>query len=649
MPRKRRDPFVLTLNPEETRTLVDDLVTHLEDAIAARSALDLDAVYWMKLYEQQRTRLAQMMPWPDAADLTSYLGTEKVDALHARLHRTIVGVEPIWSVEGWGEAASRAPIVEEFHQWKAEEERLQGALDRVLLLALIEPVAVLEVSETTETRLVRERKAVALELDPETGGPMLDAALKPIFARDDRGNFRDAQSPEEPQASVVVDSPTRIRKGPAYKVIPFRDFYMLPGHARDDQEVWGYAKRFYRRMGELKALAETGIYDRTAVESLPEHGERPANAEDVRSGVTVIERTGDQADKELWELLVLRDLDGKGERWYLLTVHALTRTLLRVQHDDLARKRFVKFVPLPRPDSVYGYSFIGEKLITVIEEHTAWRNVLADKAMMSLMSPIKRHHQALWDPDEVPLGPKAVIDVRDMNEVQPMQMPDLPQGALQREREIIQAAERLAGINDVALGTQPNVDRTLGEVQLVTEQSFVRMDEIVRRVQESLEDLFMIRHEIYKRTLAENPDVGQVPTQKLTGLEHRGIMIPEGAVTAEMLMGQFRGKPRGSVESADINRKRADFNAFIQALPALLQMWPMLQMQIQTPQAAKAMLEEMMRVYRFENRQAFLGPAQMASMPMFPMLGGAAGLTMPPAPQMPGMPPVQPLPQGGGL
>ena len=32
-----------------------------------------------------------------------------------------------------------APLVEEFHQWKAEEERLQGVIDKLVLQALIEP------------------------------------------------------------------------------------------------------------------------------------------------------------------------------------------------------------------------------------------------------------------------------------------------------------------------------------------------------------------------------------------------------------------------------------------------------------------------------------------------------------------------------
>jgi len=616
-----RNAYDVPLSIEDRETLVTDLINELTEARNARTALDDAATYWMSLYEQQRTRGAQNAPWPDAADLTSYIGTEKVDAIHARTMRTIF-TEPVWSVEGWGEAADRAPLVEEFHQWKQEEERLQAHVDRAVLLSWIDPVGVLEVSEQTETRSVRERILVEALLDPATGSVLLDAAGR---AQPDPAMRPAADG--APAVEVVVDRRQRIRRGPAYKVIPFRDFWMLPGHARDRGEVYAYVKRFYRRLAEIQASGTRGFYNAAAVKAMTEAGERAGDPLDTRSGITITDRPGQTAEKELFEVLFLRDLDGTGERWYLATIHDTTRQLLRLQYDDLASQRFVLFVPLPRPDSVYGYSLIGDKLITTIEEHTAWRNLLADKAAMSLMAPIKRMQGALWDPDEQALGPKSVIDVRDMREVEPMQFPDLTRGALNRETEVLQASERIAGVNDIALGTQPRTERTLGEVQMTTEQAFVRMDQVTKRIQESMEDLGHIRHEIWKRTLAE---AGGEPmaASMLTGLEVRGAFIaPDRTVTAELLDGRFRFKPRGSVETADPNRQRNDFVQFVQMLPALLQAWPLLAQQIQTPQAARAMLEEAIRLFGFHNRQAFIGPAagRVPGMGQIPAGGQTAG------------------------
>ena len=42
----------------------------------------------------------------------------------------------------------------------------------------------------------------------------------------------------------------------------------MPGHARDKDEIWGYAKRFWRRTADLRAKAQDGIYDADAVEKM---------------------------------------------------------------------------------------------------------------------------------------------------------------------------------------------------------------------------------------------------------------------------------------------------------------------------------------------------------------------------------------------
>src|SRR5574340_907402 len=160
MARQPRDPFDLSLSPEQRDHLGLWISRELQAGLDARAHQELEVEYWHRLYEQSRTRLGRNVPWPDAADLTSFLGTEKVDAIQARLMRAVWS-EPIWTVEGWGEAADRSPFVEEFHQWKAEEERLQSVLDRLSLISLIEPRGLLEISEGSDKRRVRKRQNVA--------------------------------------------------------------------------------------------------------------------------------------------------------------------------------------------------------------------------------------------------------------------------------------------------------------------------------------------------------------------------------------------------------------------------------------------------------------------------------------------------------
>lgn len=640
------------LSADEERELVNWLADEINAALDARATViqqggDLD--YWHWLYEQGR-KASSAKPWASAADLGSYIPTEKVDAMRARIVKTVF-TEPVWVVEGWGRDAQRAPIVEEFHQWKTEEERLQTILGKAFHLALVEGTGVLECYERTERRLVRKQETVVPQASPD-GGLVFDVKGQPEPARQPDGQLLPATDEQQPQMDLVTEQ-TVMRRGPGYRVLSLRDFLFLPGHAADVDGLWGYAKRFYRRVPELQQREKDGVYRH--VEALDDADERTQTESQRAAGQDVAVQRGPTAEKELWEVLFLSDLDGKGERWYVATLSVSRRVLLRLQHDDLGRPRFFAFTPFPRADSVYGYSLVGHKLITTSEEHTALRNMVADRSALATNAPIKRVQGALWNPDTQPWGPRAVIDVRDVREIEPMQVPDVPPSAIERERAIITAAERVSGLNDVALGTLPQQDRTLGEVQLVTEQSFVRMEEAIHYIQEQLEDLWQVRNELWIRALQQG-EGEPAPTRMVQSLESHGVVLPDGAVTAAMLRGAFRGKPRGSVETADLLRLRADFNGFLQSLPPLIALFPQLGLYLGQPQAARALLEHALRVYRVPDRQAFLGPPPETMgqfpPPLLPGLPGMAGVgpmgsPSPGGPSMSGQPGAQTPPLAG--
>jgi hypothetical protein len=653
MPRRKTpaDPFDVALKDDQRLELTRFLCEAIQEAKALRSVSDADVEYWHRLYRQDLTRVGKAAPWLDAADLTSYIASEKVDALRSRVMKTIF-VEPIWTVEGYGaEGTQYAPVVEAFHQWQAESENLQSYLARVIHLSLIEPRGVLEVYEDTVIRTTRKQMKVAIQIDPFTASPALDEAGEPMLVRDPKGGYLEVMDDLAPSADVVVDSTERVRRGPAYRIVPYRDFLVLPEHAIDKSEIWGYAKRFTKRLSELQQRAKDGLYDQASVDALGTHIDQSPQTELTGASAPTLQLNDPPtAEKELWEVLFLRDL-GDGERWYVATVSEQQRQTLRLQYDDIGQPRYLCFRPFPRPDrAMEGYSFVGHKLITCQEEHTAWRNMLADRAALIVQAPIKRLEGALWDPTEVPWGPKAIIDVRSMDEIQPFEIPDMTQAAVGREQEILQASERVAGINDVALGVQPQSSRTLGELNMVSEQSFVRMEEVTKHIQETLEELGLLRHIIWQRTLAENPDEFQMPNSVLVGLETRGVSIgnrpEEKQLLAAAMQGSYRFKPRGSVESSDIRSQRSDFVEFLKVLPMLSQQWPAIgQVLMFNTQAARSVLEQAVRLFKFPDRQAILGSESQAALqtamqpPPPPPMGppGMGGPGMPPGP--PGMPP----------
>lgn len=586
------------------------LCRELDNARDARGSVASDIKDNWTRYEQGRTR-GTSAPWPDAADLTSPITAEFVDALHARVMDTIFS-DHVWTVEGWGPAAQRAPFVEEFHQRTLEEERLQDYLDEVLLRAWNEPAGILEVSEAFEMRREIQRKRVKLQLDELTGTPIIGEDNKPVLARDpESGDFLDAEG-DEPSADADVDAIQPVRLGPAYDVVPYLDFLTLPNHARSRDQIWGYAKRFWRRVPELTARVKLGIYDKHAVEELGAQDERQSTiSDDVPSTKLIPTQLGPLAQKELWEVQCLADFDGKGERWWRATVHKDRRQLLRLKFDDRTT-RYIRFVPYKKPGSVDGYTLSGHKLITVQEEDTAVRNMRADMAAMAIAAPILRRTGALWDPYEQPLGPKAVIDVNDPQELTQLQLRDVPNSINIWKEDIRRDADRLVGQNDTSLGVDSREDNTLGEERLRAGYAEVRVNMLIKRLKEPMEDLWQARHAIWKRVLSDQQN-GALPIMQRTviGMQANGLdvqsIVADGRIGPHLLEGSFWGKPKGSVESADKQRQRQDFNMLLQQLPAALQVWPMLAALLNTPQATKAVLERLLYVNNWSDKQAFLG------------------------------------------
>jgi hypothetical protein len=651
---------------KDRQTLANWLVQELDVAKGNRGASEQEVKYNWAYYEQARLR-GNSAPWPDAADLPSPYAPEYTDAMHARLMQVIF-VEPVWTVEGWGESAKKAPFVEEFHQRAQEEERLQSFVDEWVLRGLVEGVGTLEISEAYELQREKVQKRVALQLDPATNTPIMGEDDRPLLQTDEADDYVETEDVNIPSAEIEVDEETPVRLGPDYDVVPYLDFFTLPAHARHRKQVWGYAKRFYRRVPQLKADVERGIYDKEAVEKVGPDNDRTMSGGEAPVAPSPVSQDGMTAEKELFDIQFFGDLDGKGERWWRITLSKERTQILRLVADDRTT-RYFRFMPFPKPGTVdRGFSLIGNKLISVLEEDTAQRNMTADRMAIVVGQPMKRRQGALWDPFEQPMGPRSVIDVRDMDEVQPMQgIADVPASVMQWRQHIRSDADRLVGQNDVAQGQISEEKRTLGEVQLVAGYAEVRTNIIIKRLQETLEELFQARHNIWKRTLQNNPNL-PMGRALVLGREAQGVdvqgLASDGKVTADLLDGVFWGKPRGSVETADLNRQRADFNSMLQALPALMQINPAFAAIFSTIPAAKALAETLIKVNRFQDRQSILGSEadnvfdrmeaqqQVQNDPMMQIMQAVAGAgdggAMPAqggAPQ--GGPPMPPMGPGG--
>jgi hypothetical protein len=629
------NPWDTKLSDEKLKNTTTFLVDELQAALSARSDLidDYGLIdLWHALYEQQpRNRKG---PWPGAADLGSYIGTEKVDTTRSRFMKIIGKAEPLCVVEGRGPlAAKNASIVEEFHEWHQQvEEKLLVSLVRWWHQGLIERVGILETYEKIERVVKVEERSLLVEVDPANTNPETGQAApvltdgEPTPVKDDRGKFIDAQSAEEPQAKVKVRDISYIHRGPRHRAISGKDFVWMPAHAKDkDEEVYAYFKRVWLRNDQLAERVANGVYDKDAVEQLGTSGSKTQTATEDRQGVAV-QHTGHEAteEHELWEGQVFIDLDGDGPRWHLVTLALNERVMLRLKDDTINRCRFNLVVFFPRSDGVDGYSLIGDKLYTLIEEHTAERNMIADRSVMAFNAPILRISGSNWNPQLQPWGPRQTITINEKDEITQPNVKDVPESGIIRERMTLTAAERVSGASDiVSSGVVEGANPTATQVASSAAYSNARLEEQVTLGQEAIESLYQIRHAMLIRMLEFN-DGMEVDDAVVNRLADRGVELADGRITPEMMKGSYRFKPRGSVESADPVIMERKFQQRYSSLFTLAKTVPMLAMKLQDPAIADAILQDWADVYKPRDRAAFLRPAPPPMQaPMMPF-GGAS-------------------------
>jgi hypothetical protein len=583
---------------DKTTDLLEFLNREVRAGLVARDAVlrdggKLDEAYAM--YDAQ-ARNVKDAPFPGAADLSSHIVTEKVDALRSRLTKTLLA-EPIWSVEGYGAAASKAAMVEQVHGWLASVERVGVWIQKVCHLGLMEGTGVLECAEAVGT--VSERRRMKAVIATNEEGSMLMGPNGPEPQIDEQGEFVEAGADDDQTVDVDIEQLVGVGKGPSYRVLSLKNFLVLPGHAADQRDAWGFVKRLYPRLGDLLQRANEGIYDADAVNRLSETSDRlDVDQPQKLSGQELASQQGLSVEKEIFEAQV-RLAVGKGpEAWWLATWSMAQNELLRLQRDDVGQPRYFLFCPFPNPLSVYGYS-LAQKLSTLHAEHTGIRNQVADRSNMVTNAPIKRQVTSAWDPNEVPWAPGAVIDVNDPNEVQAMIVQDVPGSVVGRENGVLNAAERISGLNDTALGQVSASNTTLGEVQMVSAASAVRVDECVFNLGEVLSDLFIVRHTLWMRAAEVAPLAP--PKQLIDALAARG-MDASGGITAQWLRGQFRGLAHGSSEAADVNRQRSNFAQSLQAMQQLSQLNPALSQVLGSADVFPALVDGVLRLYDFPTR-----------------------------------------------
>ncbi len=520
------------------------LHTVIMNATRERSQLDANLVIWNDMYEGLVPE-GKDFPWPDSSNLHIPLTQEMLDAVHSRLSKSTLGVNPLVLVKGQDqEGVDLEYKLERYYEVLSDAVDLADVIGQAIFLALRDGVGLLKVMWERRTRKVKTRKMKPM-LDPETGQPIMDPTTgKPVR-----------------EEAVEIDDVTEYDNARCYPV-ELKDFYLLPSHAygMEKQYARGVAERVWMRWDQLYVKAKSGEYDMEGVMRLKSTvaGSRlqvtgsTANLEvDTISGQVQISVTPGLEEHEVFEIYMSYDLDGDGyDEECVFTYVPKFNTLLRAEVFPYWHqlRPYVAFIPWPRPRRFYGFS-VPQRLESVNRELNAIHNQRLDAVSLRLSPPLIITRSAILRGDaSQPWGPAARFEVNETTDVQPINLPDIIPSSFSEENILRQYAERIIGIFDVNTPRGTGSRRTRAEIGAIQQESLVRFDYMMKLVKRSVVKVF---EQIHQLKIQYMPDEETFEAVGIDGVQKFTISRQEMLANVKFLA-------NGDLPVADQERNRQE-------------------------------------------------------------------------------------------
>lgn len=450
---------LVPIGPDEQEQLVKRLKNQHDNFKSAVQPLHDALDRWHSLYEATK-RTAKTFPWPNASNYTVPAIMSTIDSLHSRVVKAIFEVDPLWltrprTIEG----VEMAEKAQWYLDYWADQMDLPQELDLIIQGAFIAGTGVAKVDWAEVKRQIPNQP-----------------------------------SPVEQQFGMEGPQAVTEYRGPKVTNVPLKDFILIPADAPSIEEAVYVGHRVWRTREDLEDRMMSGFYfnverlfEASEGDNLSDKFEHPSGLVTASEGNTEYEET---RQYEIVELYGRYDFGDGIAVPALMAFSPQHEILLRLEPYpyEYGRPPYVDFTPLPRANYFWGRS-IAEVLESAQAELTALHNARTDTITRKVKPPIKKRFGSQWDETEQPLEPGAVIEVTDMDEVQEMQLQDVPHSLFAHANDLYANIERVTGMSDVFMGRNPGQYTTATAVNRVTSEGLARVDVMVSRVQQSMKKL----------------------------------------------------------------------------------------------------------------------------------------------------------------
>lgn len=484
---------------DKRRVKVENILEVMRTAgVSQRATLDNNLDIWSNLYDMRVQ--PKNTPWLNSSNLPSTLIPTSLDTLTSRLMQLVVPLRLLVVKGRDQESEQHSHEIEHFYNTQVQDNDWDNSIYHYSHLSGRDGTSIMEV--VWEKRVHHMHLVQFTDETDATGNLVYDEQGRPKQKRE------------------VVHKAITEYNGVRWNPVELRDFYLFPAWARSIEEAPTVGRVLYLSEAELRAMVASGDLKKDAVDyviktikgtgqELPQDDHKATyeigGQIEVSTTDHVIDDKMQQAEYfKVWRFHTREfDLDGDGIfEENVIWFHEFSRRVLGVQHYQYAHgyRPFVELSLMDRPNRFYGYA-VPERLYSVSVEQAAIHNQRNDEITLRLSPPMLRIAGSQYENRNKPWGPGVIYDVGSLNDMQLMQLPDVPPSSWSEEQLLDQYAKELLGLADAFSASGGR--QTRYQMQLAAAAVTVRLSLMASRLQRALRRIFKMTHEL---TLQYGPD-----------------------------------------------------------------------------------------------------------------------------------------------
>ncbi len=521
----------IKLKDDERKRLGADLLEKITKSRNGMRRMFDKLDVWRRFYESDLAE--KNFPWEDCSNVNVPLTQWIVDTYHARINDIILGVKPYTLIKHCEPADKPiAPLVEDIlYEMESKYMKLRDSLDETFLESLLSHTAIGKVTWREEYRTVWDDVPV---MDDFTGQPMIDPETgRPVTKR--------------------VEYQEAKYRGPSHDLVDLKNFVIYPLTSKDVESAALVGDRYRLSPDEVRRRVKQGVFNKDWTDEIID---RPSNElssvtdggdehEDIkRQDIEAV----DYDEFKFWEVIAGYDANGDGLlEDCVFVLEEETGTIVRAIQFPYkhGRRYYIRYRCFGRAKRFFGIP-LAQKIEHMQRELNTIHNQRSDATTLAISKAFKKRKSGELMVDDVRVHPGAVIEVTDQDDLEELVInPLIPGGDI--EAIALDYAERSSAVNDAAAGRETDSKKTLGEIQLVSNQGGLRLGDAIERLQPSVIEVgeqviglmyqFMSDEEIAELTgtkvnplhVSDDPMTGQqVPKVTRADLRKRWDFIAHG-------------------------------------------------------------------------------------------------------------------------